>query len=148
MGFEIVKSLYLKDPHFAPIFRECEELDKDRWLMDRDSPSYSKFDGFLYKERRLCVPSSSWWELFGREAHGGLMGHFVVEKRHKILEEQFYLPKMRKDVTKVCDQFMDCRSAKSFLLPQVLYTLLPTPLRPWLDISMYFKLGLPSTKKR
>lgn len=30
MGFEILKELYPKDPHFAPIYRECEEWGRDK----------------------------------------------------------------------------------------------------------------------
>ena len=37
-----------------------------------------------------------------REAHnGGLMGHFGVEKTLEILEEQFYWPRMNKDVARI-----------------------------------------------
>ena len=37
MGFESLKSLYTEDPHFAPIYRESEDFDKDRWVTDRGS---------------------------------------------------------------------------------------------------------------
>jgi len=148
MGFESLRMLYPEDPIFAPIFRECEEWGRDRWLKESTHSSYSRFDGYLFKGRRLCVPTSSWRELFVREAHdGGLMGHFGVDKTLGILEENFYWPKMRKDVVKICSQCAACRSAKSRLQPQGLYTPLPTPLRPWLDISMDFVLGLPGTRK-
>ena len=83
-----------------------------------------------------------------REAHnGGLMGHFGIEKTRGILKEQFYYPKMHKDVVRICGQCVECRRAKSRLLPHGLYTPLPTPQRPWLDISMDFVLGLPRTKR-
>jgi len=54
---------------------------------------------------------------------------------------------MHKDVDRICGQCIECRSVKSRLLPHGLYTLLPTPQRPWVDISMDFILGLPRTKR-
>ena len=83
-----------------------------------------------------------------REAHNGsLMGHFGVEKNLGILKKQFYWPKMHKDMSKICGQCVDCKGAKSRLQPHGLYTPLPTPLHPWLDISMDFMLGMPRTRR-
>ncbi|KAF3654604.1 putative 60S ribosomal protein L7-3-like [Capsicum annuum] len=90
----------------------------------------------------------SWRELFVREAYnGGLMGHFGVEKTFGILEEQFYWPKMHKDISRICGQCVDCKGAKSRLQPHGLYTPLPTPLHFCLDISMDFVLGFPRTRR-
>lgn len=54
---------------------------------------------------------------------------------------------MRSDVAKLCGQCVQCRSAKSRLLPHGLYTPLPMTQRSWLDISMDFVLGLPRTRR-
>ncbi|WMV41168.1 hypothetical protein MTR67_034553 [Solanum verrucosum] len=81
-------ALYTKDPVFAQIIKDCEEWETERWMRDRSFTPYSKFNGFLLKGKRLCVPMSSWRELFVREAHnGGLMGHFGINKTMGILEE-------------------------------------------------------------
>ncbi|KAF3621972.1 hypothetical protein FXO37_32515 [Capsicum annuum] len=146
MEFESLNSLFPEDPYFAPIFREDEAMGRERRPLD--SSPYIVFDGFLFWGRRLCVSSSSWRELFVREAHDdGLIGHFGIDKTLEILEEQFYWPRMRKDVVKICYQCMDCMSAKSRLLPHGLYTPLPTPSCPWFDISMDFVLGMPWTQR-
>jgi hypothetical protein len=48
-------------------------------------------DGYLFKEDKLCVPTSSLRELLVCEAHGGgLMGYFGVAKTLDILHEHFY----------------------------------------------------------
>lgn len=54
---------------------------------------------------------------------------------------------MRRDITRICGRCSTCRKAKSKVLPHGLYTPLPVPSEPWVDISMDFVLGLPRTKK-
>ena len=87
-------------------------------------------------------------ELLVREAHGGgLMGHFGVQKTLAILQEYFFWPRMRRDVERICARCLTCKRAKSRVLPNGLYTPLPVPTEPWVDISMDFVLGLPRTRK-
>lgn len=96
----------------------------------------------------MYVPSSSWRDLFLREAYDGcLMSHFWIKNTLGILEKQFYWPKMHKDVARICGQCVDCKEAMSWLLPHGLYNPLPTSLRPWLDISMNFVLGFARTRR-
>ena len=53
-------------------------------------------DGYLFKENRLYVHTSSLYELLVHEAHeGGLMSHFGVTKTLDALHEHFYWPKMK-----------------------------------------------------
>ena len=61
--------------------------------------------------------------------------------------EHFYWPKMKKDVQRICDKCITCRKAKSRTQPHRLYTPLPVPKEPWVDISMDFLLGLPRSKR-
>ncbi|XP_070040061.1 uncharacterized protein [Nicotiana tomentosiformis] len=83
-------------------------------------------------------------DLFVREAHcGGIMGHFGVPKILDILAENFFWPGMRKDVERMCAQCLECKQAKSKVLPHGLYKPLHVPTSPWIDISMDFVLGLP-----
>jgi translation initiation factor IF-1 len=54
---------------------------------------------------------------------------------------------MKIDVQKFCERCIVCKKAKSKVMPHGLYTPLPVPEFPWIDISMDFVLGLPRTKK-
>jgi hypothetical protein len=75
------------------------------------------------------------------------MGHFGVAKTLDVLHEHFYWPKMKRDVQRICEQCITCRKTKSRIQPHGLYTPLPVPTEPWVDISMDFFLGLPRSKK-
>lgn len=55
-----IKDLYHEDIELGPIYKECEK------------GYFGKFyqhEGFLFKERRLCIPQGSMRELLIREAH-------------------------------------------------------------------------------
>lgn len=140
LGFEQIKELYSLDDGFAEIFATCA----------RESGAVGKFyvrDGYLFREDKLCVPKSSLRELFVTESHeGGLMGHFGVAKTLNMLHEHFFWPHMKRDVERICEKCITCKQAKSRTHPHGLYTPLPVPSEPWIDISMDFVLGLPRTK--
>ncbi|XP_073061780.1 uncharacterized protein [Primulina eburnea] len=139
LGFELVKELYVLDDDFKEVFETCMHGPHDKFYLHK---------GFLFREDRLCIPKSSIRELLVREAHGGgLMGHFGVAKTLSALHEHFYWPHMKRDVERICEKCITCRQAKSRTLPHGLYTPLPVPSEPWVDISMDFVLGLPRTKK-
>ncbi|KAL5752228.1 hypothetical protein ACOSQ2_022735 [Xanthoceras sorbifolium] len=138
-GFDYIKELYVEDADFGNVFNACEKV------------AFGKFyrhDGFLFKETKLCVPKSSLRELLVREAHGGgLMGHFGIAKTLDVLHEHFFWPHMKHDVERICEKCITCRQAKSRIKPHGLYTPLPIPNGPWIDISMDFVLGLPRSKR-
>jgi hypothetical protein len=139
LGFEYIKEFYVNDDDFASVFAACEKAAFGKFY---------RLDGYLFRENRLCVPNSSMRELLVREAHGGgLMGHFGVRKTLDVLHEHFFWPKMKCDVERVCSRCVRCRQAKSKVLPHGLYTPLPVPSAPWVDISMNFVLSLPSSRK-
>ncbi|KAA3466138.1 Transposon Ty3-I Gag-Pol polyprotein [Gossypium australe] len=61
---------------------------KDNIIIDALSRRY---DGFLFKEGKLCVPQSSILDVLVHEAHSGsLMGHFRIRKTLVTLNEHFY----------------------------------------------------------
>ncbi|KAK0595339.1 hypothetical protein LWI29_005754 [Acer saccharum] len=138
-GFDYIKELYVEDSDFGNVFNACEKV------------AFGKFyrhDGFLLRETKLCVPKSSLRELLVREAHGGgLMGHFGIAKTLDVLHEHFFWPHIKRDVERICEKCITCRQAKSKIKPHGLYTPLPIPSGPWIDISMDFVLGLPRSKK-
>jgi hypothetical protein len=138
LGFEYVKELYVNDDDFASVFGACEKAVFGKFY---------RLDGYLFRENKLCVPNNSMRELLVREAHGGLMGHFGVRKTLDVLHEPFFLLKMKRDVERVCARCVTCRQAKSRVLPHGLYTPLPVPSAPWVDISIDFLLGLPRSRK-
>jgi len=63
-----------------------------------------------------------------------------------MLREHYYWPKMSKDIQDVLKRCALCQLAKSQLLPKGLYTPLPVPTIPWVDVSIYFILGLSRTQ--
>ena len=75
------------------------------------------------------------------------MGHFGAKKTEQVLADHFFWPKMRRDEERHVLRYTTCHKAKSRLNPHGLYTPLPIPSVPWVDISMDFVLGLPRTKR-
>ncbi|XP_051127821.1 uncharacterized protein LOC127249170 [Andrographis paniculata] len=82
------------------------------------------------------------------DSHGShMLGHFGRHATFDVLSVHFYWPHMRKHVDSFVDKCLACRVAKSTLKPHGMYTPLPTPEGPWLDISMDFVLGLSQTPR-
>ena len=70
-------------------------------------------DAFLYKGKQFCVPQGSIWELIIRESHGGgLTGHFGQDKTLQLVQENFYWPKIVRDVRKIVRGCSICHKAK------------------------------------
>jgi len=78
---------------------------------------------------------------------GSLASHFGEDKTLIMLREHYYRPGMEKDVQDIIRRCSTCQIAKSHSLPQGLYTPLPVPTLPWVDVSMDFILGLPKTQR-
>ncbi|PPD98438.1 hypothetical protein GOBAR_DD04524 [Gossypium barbadense] len=126
LGFEHIKELYDDDADFGHIYKNC---------------GHTTFE-------KLCIPKCSMRDLLIHEAcSGGLMGHFGVTKTLDILQEHFHWPHMKKDVEKVFSKCITFKQAKSKVMPHGLYTPLPIPTSPWVNLSMDLILGLPRTKK-
>ena len=63
-----------------------------------------------------------------------------------MLSDHFFWPHMKRDVKKLCQKCITCKQAKSRVMPHGLYSPLPIPSEPWVDISMDFVFGLPRSK--
>lgn len=139
LGFDHIKGIYESDCDFSSIYASCDKGAFDKFY---------RHEGYLFREDKLCILNCSLRELLVREAHGGgLMGHFGVQKTFDMLGVHFYWSKMRHDVEQICGKYIICKKAKSKVQPHGLYTPLPVPNEPWVDISMDFVLGLPRTKR-
>lgn len=63
-----------------------------------------------------------------------------------MFQEHFFWSKIRRDVERHCGQCIPCKKVKSKALPKGIYTFLPVPNIPCVDVSMDFIVGLPKTK--
>ena len=136
LGFDNIRELYVSDEYFSPIYASC------RHKATQDGFYIAK--GCLFKEGRLCIPQGSIRKLLVKETHeGGLMGHFGIDKTLAFCKEKFFWPHMKKNVHRYCTRCVACLQAKSRVIPHRLYTPLPIPCAPWVDIGMDFILGLP-----
>ena len=74
------------------------------------------------------------------------MGHFGIKNTYKAVSDHFYWPSLMKDVERICGRCVVCKKSKAKASSHGLYSALPIPSHPWIDISMDFVLGLPRTK--
>ncbi|XP_013624301.1 PREDICTED: uncharacterized protein LOC106330374 [Brassica oleracea var. oleracea] len=117
------------------------------WLGEFFDFEKSLASGFKQFQLFGTVYVAFYLELFLRESHGGgLMGHFRVKKTYKTAFDQFYWPSLMKDVERICSRCVICKKSKTKTSNPGLYSALPIPSHPWVDISMDFVLGLPRTK--
>ena len=137
-GFDSFKDLYPGDPFFGSIWKDCINGQPGKYLLH---------DGFLFKGNQLCVPNWSLREKSIQDMHGGgLGGHFRQDKTYGMVEQEFFWPKMRKDVYKFVKRCQTCQESKGKVQNTSLSTPLPIPTTPWEDVSMDFVVGLPRSQ--
>jgi hypothetical protein len=130
--------LYNSDPDFSHTYKTLLEGNR--------VPNFHFHDALLCHLGHLCVPSSEHAKMIWEAHYSQVVGNFRVEKIVAVLQKYFYWPNLRQDVRKYIRSRTACAIAKLTIKKQDLYTLLPTPSRPWESISMDYMSGLPCTK--
>ena len=139
ISFGYIKEFYATDPNFGEIWKKCLEGPQRMFVIR---------EGFLYYGKQLCIPQGSLRESIMREAHeGGLAGYFGHSKTLKLIQDNFYWPKLNQDVLRMIEHCETYKRANMHESNKGLYEPLPNPLAPWEDISMNFVLGLPRTQR-
>ena len=83
-------------------------------------------------------------EFLIQELHsGGLETHYGRDKTLALLEDHFYWPSMRWDVSRLIARSLTCQTSKGHHQNSELYTHLLVHKSIWEDLSMDFVLGLP-----
>ena len=143
IGLDKIKEIYDNCKDFKNIYNE---------ILNGNTLNHNDFqihDGYLFKDNRLCIPSTSIRDFLIWEIHqGGLAGHFGRDKTTADVERRFFWPKMKKHIAKVISHCKVCIRGKQVKQNTGLYTPLPIPNKPWEDISMDFILGLPKTLRK
>ena len=140
VGFEVIKELYKDDPDFRKAWNYTEA---------QPFQQFHRHEDFLFRGKTLCIPQCSLREAIIWEAHnGGLAGHFGRDKTVALVKENFYWPKLERDINRHIQRCRTCHLAKSKSQNTGLYMPLPVPDAPWEDVSMDFILGLPRTQRQ
>ena len=104
IGFEQVNDQYVNDSYFANVVAECTKRACDGFFMH---------EGFLFKMGKMCIPSSSLWDLLVQATHdGGFNGYLSENKTYERLEKHFFWLGMLKNVHKMIKRFIVCKKAK------------------------------------
>lgn len=91
--FDHFKDQYSIDPNFHEIWHKCSIHDV--------VADYLIQSGFLFKGNQFCVPQGSLRLHLIQEHHGnGLSAHLGKDKTILQLEDRFYWPHMRRNITK------------------------------------------------
>ena len=94
----------------------------------------------------LCVPSSEHAKMIWEVHYSRVARHFRVKKIVAVLQKYFYWINFWQNVGMYIRSYTSYVISKPSIKKQGLYTLFPTPSRPWESISMDYMSGLPSTK--
>jgi hypothetical protein len=145
VGFDAIKDLYESDSDFWEVVDQLKNPVPGN--ADSVHGDYLMQDGYLFKGKQLCIPIGSMRENIIREFHSsGMAGHFGKDKTIALVEDKYYWPKMKRDITRFVERCRVCQVAKGHSQNTGLYMPLPVPVRPWTNLSMDFVLGLPHTQ--
>ncbi|CAA7046444.1 unnamed protein product [Microthlaspi erraticum] len=135
-GFSSFADLYASDSFFGPIWSDTDSAS---------SRLYTRHDGFLFRESRLCIPDCSLRLKLISELHNE--GHVGRDRTLLLVSSSYFWPSLRRDVERFVERCVICQTSKGQASNAGLYLPLPIPTQPWTDISMDFVMGLPRTQK-
>jgi len=106
--FDTLKSLYPTDPNFGALYNEILATPNKK-----TDGCHSIINDYLFQGTQLCLPRSSIREFGIHELHaGGLAGHFGRAKTIALLEDRFYWPYLKRDVSTVVKRCRACQLSK------------------------------------
>ena len=121
-GFEELKQHYHTDPDFGTIHGHISIGST------QEHPKYTLIDMYLFYDSRLWLPKTSIREFVILELHsGGLAGHFGRDKTIHLVEDRFFWPGLKRDVSTVVQRCRVCQLAKGHKQNTGLYSPLPNP---------------------
>ena len=103
IGFDRLKDEYLACPDFRVIYDVVSNGNCDGYF------DFLVENGYLFKVTKLCIPQTSFRDLLIWEMHaGGLVGHFGRDKIISLVEDRFYWPSLKNDVSRIVAQSRTC----------------------------------------
>ncbi|KAI3709992.1 hypothetical protein L2E82_39765 [Cichorium intybus] len=135
-GFDSFSELFATDPYFSTIIADVQAGKRTDFLLH---------NGFLFRGKQLCVPECSLRLKIIQELHGE--GHVGRDRTVQLVQESYFWPGMRSEIEKFVQRCRICQMSKGTATNAGLYTPLPVPTKPWVDISMDFVVGLPRTQR-
>ena len=120
----------------GPLIQDVQAGKKTEFLLH---------EGFLFRGNQLCIPSYSLRLQIIKELHGE--GHVGRDRTLQFIQNSYFWPTIHKEVEKYVRSCKICKVSKGTTTNVGLYMPLPVPTQPWMDISMDFVLGLPSTQR-
>ncbi|PKU62236.1 putative mitochondrial protein [Dendrobium catenatum] len=103
IGFERLKEDYPDCPDFKETYSALT-TGNERIIGD-----FMLEDGYLFKSQQLCIPNTSLREFLVWELHaGGLAGHFGQAKTIAAVENRFYWPSLKRDVSRLVRRCHTC----------------------------------------
>ena len=90
--------------------------------MDLFLGEYFMQDGYLFKGKKLCIPIGSMRENIIIELHSSVLaGHFGKNKTLALIEDRYFWPKIKKDITRYVARCRICQMDKGHSQNMKLY---------------------------
>jgi hypothetical protein len=134
--FDAFIDMYTADPSFGKIIQEVTDSHHSDFILH---------NVYLFRGLKLYIPDCSLRQQIISELHN--KGHFEQDKTLAFISSNYYWPKLTNDVARFVERCYVYQKFKGVLTNACLYTPLPVPEVPWLDVIMDFVLGLPRTQR-